>query len=117
MCTVVPVLLCDADTPLSSQYMLGDDMLIAPVVSPANASIGLASKTVWLPEGAWVDECLGGLYTSDGTLTVTRNVDLSEIPIFVKAGAVIPIRPPSLSYGCTVPKASPFPFTWLFVAF
>ena len=34
-----------------SQYMFGDDMFIAPVVSPADSTTGLAKKDVWIPPG------------------------------------------------------------------
>jgi alpha-glucosidase (family GH31 glycosyl hydrolase) len=40
----------------ATQYMFGDDMLIAPITEaaskPVNASL---TKTVWLPEGTWTD--------------------------------------------------------------
>ena len=40
----------------TTQYMFGDDMLIAPITLAASAPVNASlTKTVWLPEGTWVD--------------------------------------------------------------
>ena len=38
------------------EYMFGDDILVAPVVTPSGAD-GKASRLTWLPEGKWFDVC------------------------------------------------------------
>jgi alpha-glucosidase/alpha-D-xyloside xylohydrolase len=68
------------------QYLWGRDMLIAPVVEK-----GARSRTVYLPKGTWVD-----FWTEqrvEGGREVTRAVDLRTTPIYVRAGAVIPMGP------------------------
>jgi alpha-glucosidase/alpha-D-xyloside xylohydrolase len=59
-------------------------MLVAPVVEP-----GATNRRVYLPQGRWYD-----FWTSeavDGGREVTRAVDLETMPIYVRAGAVLPM--------------------------
>ncbi len=62
------------------QYMLGDDLLIAPVLEP-----GQTSWPVYLPPGAWVDAWTGA--TVSGGREVARAVPIDEIPVYVRASA------------------------------
>jgi alpha-glucosidase (family GH31 glycosyl hydrolase) len=71
---------------LGSQYLWGRDMLIAPVFTPH-----AASRDVYLPEGDWYDWWTNEKQT--GGRTVTRDVNISKMPIYVRAGAIIPIDP------------------------
>lgn len=69
-----------------NQYLWGRDMLIAPVfVDDAT------SRNVYLPEGKWYDWFTNTRY--EGGQTITKEVDLSIMPIFVRAGAIIPFDP------------------------
>lgn len=71
-----------------NQYMFGDDMLFAPVISPADSN-GLATATVWLPAGNdWYEWTTGTMLT--GGQSVTRQFTLGEIPIYVKAASILP---------------------------
>ncbi len=73
-----------------SEYMFGDDMLIAPIVAPMDN--GQSKVEVWLPEGNnWYEWQTGTLLK--GGQTVTRSFGLDEYPIYVKAGAIIPAYP------------------------
>ncbi|HEY3381912.1 MAG TPA: TIM-barrel domain-containing protein [Vicinamibacterales bacterium] len=76
----------------TEQYLFGDQMLIAPVVAARNATTGLASRTIWLPPGSWVEWFSGRVFK--GPLTVDRPFALDEIPIFVKSGSIVPTQPP-----------------------
>jgi alpha-glucosidase/alpha-D-xyloside xylohydrolase len=71
---------------LGTQYLWGRDLLVAPVFEP-----GAATRDVSLPEGAWYDWWSGEKET--GRKTITRKVDLGTMPIYVRAGAVIPFDP------------------------
>jgi alpha-glucosidase (family GH31 glycosyl hydrolase) len=62
------------------QYLLGDDLLVAPVVEP-----GRTDWPVYLPEGAWVDAWTGEHLA--GPVRFERPVPLDEIPVFVRASA------------------------------
>jgi len=68
------------------QYFWGRDMLVAPVVEK-----GATSRKVYLPGGDWID-----FWTErpvHGGQEIERAVDLSTIPVYVRAGAVIPHDP------------------------
>jgi alpha-glucosidase/alpha-D-xyloside xylohydrolase len=71
---------------VSDSYLWGRDMLISPVTQP-----GAASKRVYLPEGVWYDFWTGE--RTEGRTTVDRPVDLATLPIYVRAGAVLPLGP------------------------
>jgi alpha-glucosidase (family GH31 glycosyl hydrolase) len=59
------------------QYMLGDDLLVAPVVEP-----GAGEWEVYLPSGAWTDAWNGARV--DGPSIVHRVVPIDEIPVYVR---------------------------------
>ena len=68
------------------QYLWGRDILVAPVTEK-----GAQERKVYLPAGRWRD-----YWTEqevEGGRTVTRKVDLSIMPLYVRAGAVIPLGP------------------------
>ncbi len=73
------------------QYIFGDDMMIAPVVSPMSPDTMLAIQDVWIPPGTWVEWYSGKKFT--GPEVVQRRFALDEIPIYVKAGSIIPMEP------------------------
>ncbi len=73
------------------QYFLGDQMFVAPIVSPADPRTGLATFDVWIPPGEWIDYTT--LETFTGPRWVQRCGDLNRIPMFVKAGAIVPMAP------------------------
>ena len=77
---------CQEAYDFRSQYMFGDDMLIAPVTKPAEN--GFASMDIWLPEGQWYELHTGTML--DGGKVITREFALDEYGIYVKAGAVLP---------------------------
>ncbi|HHY86676.1 MAG TPA: glycoside hydrolase family 31 protein [Verrucomicrobia bacterium] len=71
---------------LGNQYLWGRDLLIAPVVEA-----GLKIRRLYLPEGRWVDWWTGE--TIEGKRWVERAVDLETMPIYARAGAIIPLDP------------------------
>ncbi|HVO41007.1 MAG TPA: TIM-barrel domain-containing protein, partial [Aggregatilineales bacterium] len=75
------------------QYYLGDQIIAAPIVHPADPTTGLASADVWLPAGQWIDfqtrtRLRGGRW-------VRLTGDLSRMPMLVKAGGIIPLAAPA----------------------
>jgi alpha-glucosidase/alpha-D-xyloside xylohydrolase len=71
---------------LGSQFMWGRDLLIAPVFTR-----GATSREVYLPKGDWYDWWTNE--KSTGGRNVTRQVDLATMPIYVRAGAIVPFDP------------------------
>jgi alpha-D-xyloside xylohydrolase len=71
------------------QYMWGNEMLVAPNVTKQT------TKNVWLPAGDWYDFWTKAKISGDQILKV--DVPLGRIPVYVKAGAIIPKAPYCLS--------------------
>jgi alpha-glucosidase/alpha-D-xyloside xylohydrolase len=68
------------------EYLYGRDILVAPVVAK-----GATSRTLYLPHGAWFD-----FWTNtkrDGGREISRDVDLDTLPLYVRAGAIVPMGP------------------------
>ncbi len=83
---------------IDDEYLFGDDMLVAPVITQ-----GAASRTLYLPAGAWYP--LDGGPSVAGGVSVTVSAPIDTIPVFVPAGAVIPLltqAPDTLITGTTV---------------
>ncbi|WP_100489666.1 glycoside hydrolase family 31 protein [Sporolactobacillus pectinivorans] len=71
---------------ISDQYMFGDSLMIAPVVTQ-----GATSRSVYLPKGTdWIDYWNQKEYTGGQTITVDAPLD--NMPIFVKKDSIIPTR-------------------------
>ena len=70
-----------------NEYMFGDDILVAPATVPAKD--GYTRVRLWLPEGEWFEWHTGTLL--DGNQIVERSFAIDEYPVFVKAGAVLPM--------------------------
>ena len=72
-------------------YWFGSELLAAPFTKPAHAETGLIRQTVWLPEGDWFDFFSGEHLIGDGWRTIYGLLD--DIPVFAKAGAIVPLGP------------------------
>lgn len=59
------------------QFMLGRDLLVAPVVTP-----GTTTWTTYLPAGTWVDVRTGD--HAEGPRTLSRPVPLDDVPVFCR---------------------------------
>jgi alpha-glucosidase/alpha-D-xyloside xylohydrolase len=68
------------------QYLYGRDILVAPVVEK-----GATSRSVYLPAGAWFDFWTRTKH--EGGREIVRDVDLATIPLYVRAGALLPMDP------------------------
>jgi len=68
------------------QFLWGRDILVAPVVEKE-----ATTRTVYLPRGTWYDFWTGEKF--DGGREIERSVDLSTLPLFTRAGAILPLGP------------------------
>jgi hypothetical protein len=73
------------------EYLLGNDLLVAPVVEPDDPVSSCALVRVWMPPGEWVNWFTGE--TTTGPREVVRTVPFDEIPLWARAGAIIPMAP------------------------
>ena len=68
------------------QYLWGRDILVAPVTEK-----GATIRRLYLPPGMWYD-----FWTEErveGGRDIDRPVDLATMPLYVRAGAILPIGP------------------------
>ncbi len=70
-------------------YMFGSELLVCPVTSRCDAKTKRASTEVYLPKGRWTHFFTGAVYK--GGRTVRVHSDLNTIPVFAKAGAIVPL--------------------------
>ncbi|HET6805026.1 MAG TPA: TIM-barrel domain-containing protein, partial [Frateuria sp.] len=71
-------------------WLFGDSLLVAPVVEQ-----GQTVKPVYLPAGEWIDWFSGKHYA--GGQTIEHKTDAqhwSDIPLYIREGAIIPVAPP-----------------------
>jgi hypothetical protein len=61
------------------------------VVEPVTADGDPAPATIWIPPGRWIDYFTGKVYT--GPSAQTLSVGLSQMPVLVRAGSIIPTEP------------------------
>jgi alpha-D-xyloside xylohydrolase len=71
---------------ISDQFMYGPALLINPVTAT-----GATSRSVYLPAGTWYNFWTGATATGGSKSTV--DAPLSQIPIFVRAGSIVPMGP------------------------
>lgn len=69
-----------------SEYFYGSDVLVAPVTTPGTST----TTSVWFPPGRWTDYFTGRTYTGGTTQDVTT--DLGSMPVFIRAGGIMPTR-------------------------
>ena len=67
------------------EYLLGKELLIAPVVAPSNM------RELYVPPGEWINYWNGDSLTGGQDNTVNAGTD--NIPILVKAGSILPFKP------------------------
>lgn len=77
---------CQEAYDFRSQYMFGDNMMIAPVTKPGVD--GFAEMEVWLPEGSWYELHTGTLL--EGGSVMKRHFAIDEYGVYIKAGSILP---------------------------
>ncbi|MDR0834692.1 MAG: glycoside hydrolase family 31 protein [Candidatus Symbiothrix sp.] len=76
----------------SQQYLFGDLLLAAPIVSPGVGETFVASQNVWFPPKAvWYDIFTNEKYEGGQTIEVKK--DIYSTPLFVKGGTPLPMQP------------------------
>ena len=68
------------------QYLFGKNLLVAPVVEK-----GVTTRQVYLPSGGWYDFWNGERV--DGGREISREVSLEIMPLYVRAGSILPLGP------------------------
>ena len=77
------------------QYTFGDEMLLAPVYVK-----GGTTQKLFLPEGKWINYWTGEAIQGNTEYTVAAPI--SQVPLFIKQGSIIPMR----NYASSVEKGN-----------
>ena len=72
-----------------NQYFYGSELMVAPITEALDPVYHSASVSVWFPDGVWYDFFHDWKYEGKGKLTVFRASQ--DIPVFARAGAIIPM--------------------------
>jgi alpha-glucosidase/alpha-D-xyloside xylohydrolase len=67
-------------------FLWGPNLLVAPVTEK-----GARTRRLYLPRGRWYDFWTGE--PAEGGREIDRAVDLSTVPLYVRAGTILPIGP------------------------
>lgn len=78
------------------QFMVGRDVLVAPVYFPEKVHKGWWRKGVYLPKGEWYDYN-DGRRVNGGQWLKAYPIDMTKIPVFVRAGAILPMYDEALT--------------------
>ena len=68
-----------------NEFLFGDNILVAPVVS------AVTTANVYLPKGGWYKKSTDSLY--EGGTNYEVAAPLNDLPVFIKAGAIITKQP------------------------
>lgn len=71
---------------VGDQFMFGPALLVSPVTEPA-----ASTRRMYLPKTTWYDFWTG--QKQDGGSTITASAPLDRIPLYVRAGSIIPLGP------------------------
>ena len=74
-----------SDAARNDQYLLGNGILVAPIIRSGNA------RTLWLPPGTWINAWDGTRV--EGPREITASATLEQMPIYVKTGTIVPLAP------------------------
>lgn len=86
-----------------NQYTFGSELIAAPFTSPRDSYTQSSRQVVWLPEGDWFNFTTGEKHAGKGWAVCYG--DLGDIPVFAKAGAIIPMGPMTGWDNVSPPKA------------
>jgi hypothetical protein len=65
----------------ADEFMLGDEMLVAPIVAPGN------SRRVYLPQGMWTNLDTDEVFAGRQTISVNT----ASLPVFARNGGIVPL--------------------------
>lgn len=89
------------------EFRFGTELVVAPVVDPMDKASMRGKADAWLPQGDWFDFFDGRRYAAADPagrrLAVWRTID--RIPVFTKAGGIVPMQSDPLSDMTVNPRA------------
>lgn len=75
----------------AQEFMLGDHLLAAPIVSAGVGPGRVGAQTVWFPGGTWYNAFTGERFAGGTNALVAA--DINEFPLYARGGVPIPMQP------------------------
>jgi hypothetical protein len=69
----------------ADEFMLGDEMLVAPIVEPGNR------RSLYLPQGIWTNLATNEAFPGRKTVAI----ETPELPVFARNGSIVPLDSPA----------------------
>lgn len=77
------------DKKYRNEFYFGSELIVSPITKKSESITGMAYTDTYLPKGKWYDIFTGRLY--EGGRKYKNYRPLEEMPVFAKAGAIIPL--------------------------
>jgi hypothetical protein len=87
---------------VGNEYLLGSELLAVPVTSPINPDLNQCRTAIWFPPNEWFDFFNGEHH--HGSQWKIKYFALDEIPLFARAGAIVPLQNVTTRNGCPNPN-------------
>jgi len=84
------------------EYLFCQQLLAAPITHKTDPDTRLARQVVWLPDGDWYDFTTGEYFSGGGWYPLYCRKD--QIPVFARAGAIIPLDAEKVANGAALPQ-------------
>ncbi len=75
----------------AQEFLLGDNVLAAPIVSAGAGPGHVGTQTVWFPPGTWFNRFSGERFAGGQDVLVAADID--EFPLYVRGGVPLPLQP------------------------
>lgn len=84
-----------------NQYFFGNQLMVAPITEHTDVTYQSAKVKIWFPEGLWYDFFTDVAYKGNIEMPIFRKKD--SLPVFAKAGAIIPMGADGCKFGVDLP--------------
>lgn len=73
-----------------NEYYFGTELIVSPITQPQDKVARAAFAKTWLPGGMWADFFNGRVYHGGRMVKLYRSTE--EMPVLMKAGAIVPMK-------------------------
>jgi alpha-glucosidase (family GH31 glycosyl hydrolase) len=80
-----------------TEYAFGDAILASPITNLVDSTTNSTTESVWIPSGLWSN--WNGTAVIQGPTVSTVTYGLGDIPLFVKAGSLVPLQTMASVFG------------------
>ena len=82
---------CSGAYDVPNQFWFGSQLIAVPITQKSDPKTGMGAADAWLPKGYWFDFFTGLCYASRGGRKLQVHRATSEMPVFAKSGAIVPM--------------------------